>query len=160
MMDGKVKTVKVALQFQLPSWIGDLTGLQLLYEKYTTKSVNELTPLLLIGKKMVGKWSMLAMIGNQFVFGNDPAIFKEKVSELPVINLNLFFDYCDVFNLGLEVNLRGIGESFEELVTMPQVHARFSKNYLMQAGFGTSYDGHSFSPISAFRLIKEFNYAP
>ena len=67
------------------------------------------------------------------------------------------YDYAEIFDLGLETNLRWIGANFEELILMPQIHALIAKDFKLQIGFGSTYDGSRFSPISAFRLIKEFN---
>jgi len=157
-VNGKVKTVKGALQFRLPGFLGDVTGTQLIHEKVIGDSIHETTVLLLSGKKLTQKWSAFTMIGNRFVYGNDPSIKNSRWRELPIVNLNFFYDYAEVFDVGLETNLRGIGAGFEELIIMPQVHALMAKDFKLQAGFGLSYDGYSFSPISAFRLIKEFNY--
>jgi hypothetical protein len=156
-MDGKIKTFKTALQFKLPSWWGGVTGTQIMHEKVNGESINETTVLLLSGSRLNEKWSLFSMVGNRFVYGNSAKIKDTKWRELPLINANLFYDYAEVFDLGLEMNLRGMGASFEELIIMPQIHALMSKDFKLQAGFGTSYDGIKLSPISAFRLIKEFN---
>jgi hypothetical protein len=156
-VDGKIKTFKTALQFELPNWWGEITGTQIMHEKVNGKSVNETTLLLLSGKRLNEKWSVFSMIGNRFVYGNSPTIKDSKWRELPIVNVNLFYDYAEVFDLGLETNLRGVGASFEELIIMPQMHALMAKDFKLQAGFGASYDGYQFSPITAFRLIKEFN---
>lgn len=156
-VDGKIKTFKSALQLELPSWWGDVTGTQIIHEKVNGKSINETTLLLLSGMKLSEKWSLFSMIGNRFVYGNSPVIKKSKGRELPIINMNMFYDYAEVFDLGIETNLRGIGASFEELILMPQIHALMAKDFKLQAGFGTSYDGYNVSPIAAFRFIKEFN---
>jgi hypothetical protein len=155
--DGKIKTFKTALQFQLPNWWGDITGIQIIHEKLNGKSIYETTPLILSGKKLNEKWSVFSMIGNRFVYGNSPAIKDSKWRELPILNLNFFYDFAEVFDLGFEANLRGVGASFEELIIMPQIHALLDKDFKLQVGFGTTYDGYLFSPITAFRLIKEFN---
>ncbi|MFP5492353.1 MAG: hypothetical protein ACLGG0_12685 [Bacteriovoracia bacterium] len=156
-IDGKVKTFKTALQLELPNWWGDLTGTQIMHERVNGKSINETTLLLLSGKRLSEKWSIFTMVGNRFVYGNEETIQNAKWRELPIINLNFFYDYADVFDLGLETNLRGVGASFQEFVLMPQIHALMAKDFKLQMGFGSSYDGFSFSPITAFRLIKEFN---
>jgi hypothetical protein len=156
--DGKVRTLKAAFQFQLPSWIGDLTGLQLIYEASTEKSIHEFSPLLIVAKRLSRKWSVLAMIGNRFEFGNDPSLKNRKFEELPLVNFNLFYDYAKLFDLGLEFNLRGAGASFEEVLIMPQIHALLARDFKLQAGFGMTYDGFRFAPVSAFRFIKEFNH--
>lgn len=58
-VDGKIKTFKTALQFELPNWWGDITGTQIMHEKVNGKSVNETTLLLLSGKRLNEKWSIL-----------------------------------------------------------------------------------------------------
>jgi len=156
-VDGKIKTFKTALQFQLPNWFGDITGTQIMHEKVNGVSINETTLLILSGKRLNEKWSIFSMVGNRFVYGNTAAIKNSRWRELPILNVNLFYDYAEVFDLGLETNLRGMGASFEELIIMPQIHALMAKDFKLQAGLGTSYDGYQFSPITAFRLIKEFN---
>lgn len=156
-VNGKVKTFKSAAQFELPSFWGDLTGLQIMHEKANGQSINETTFLLLSGKRLNDKWSIFTMIGNRFVYGDSAEIKKTKGRELPIANLNLFYDYADVFDLGLEINLRGMGASFEELIVMPQIHALMADDFKLQMGFGVTHDGYKFSPITAFRLIKEFN---
>jgi hypothetical protein len=156
-VDGKIKTFKTAVQFELPDWFGDITGTQIMHEKVNGRSINETTILLLSGKRLSDKWSIFSMLGNRFVFGNSPSIENAKWRELPIVNVNLFYDYAEVFDFGLETNLRGIGASFEELVIMPQIHALLARDFKLQMGFGTSYNGYDFSPLSAFRLIKEFN---
>lgn len=159
-VNGKVETYKGALQFQLPSWIGDLTGTQLMHEKFAEDSVHETTVLLLSAKRLSEKWSVFTMIGNRFVYGDSDSIRNRRMRELPIFNLNLFYDFADVFDLGLETNVRGMGASFEELIVMPQIHALLTHDFKIQMGFGVSYDGYDYSPISAFRFIKEFNYGP
>ena len=156
-IEGKIKTFKSALQFELPNLVGDITGTQIMHEKLKGKSVSETTLILLSGKRLNDKWSIFSMFGNRFVYGNPPLIKDSKWRELPIVNINLFYDYAEVFDLGLETNLRGIGASFEELIIMPQIHALMAKDFKLQAGFGTAYDGYRFSPVTAFRLIKEFN---
>lgn len=155
--NGKLETIKGALQFQLPSWIGDITGTQIMHESFMEESINETTVLLLSAKRLSQKWSTLTMIGNQFVYGSSSSIKSKRWKELPIANVNLFYDHSEELDLGLEINLRGIGGSFEEVLIMPQMHAVLATDFKIQAGFGTSYDGHTFSPVSAFRLIKEFN---
>lgn len=156
-IDGRVKTFKTAAQFELPSFWGDLTGTQIMHEKVNGESINETTILLLSGKRLSDKWSVFTMIGNRFVYGDSVEIKKTKGRELPIANLNVFYDYAEVFDLGLEINLRGIGGSFEELVVMPQIHALMADDFKLQMGFGVTHDGFKLSPITAFRLIKEFN---
>lgn len=157
-VDGKVETFKGALQFQLPDWIGDVTGTQLIHEKVNGKSINETTILLLTGKRLANKWSSFSMIGNRFVYGDSKEIKKTKERGLPIINLNFFYDYADNFDLGIETNLRGIGASFEEVILMPQIHVLLKRDIKIQSGLGVSYDGFRFAPITALRLIKEFNH--
>lgn len=154
---GRSHSYKGALQFQLPSVIGDLTGLQLMHEKIHEKSWNESTILLLIGKRLNSKWSLFTMLGNRFVYGRDLEV-KERSRDLPIANFNLFYDYGRSFDLGLEVNVRGVAASFEELIVMPQLHALLEDDFKIQFGFGASFDGYQTSPISALRLIKEFNH--
>lgn len=156
-VDGKLKTFKTALQFKLPDLWNGSTGTQVMHEKVNGKSINETTILLLHGKRITEKYSVFSMVGNRFVYGDSAKIRRTKWRELPILNVNLFYDYADVFDLGLETNLRGVGASFEEFVVMPQIHALLAKDFKLQAGFGTSYDGYVFSPVTAFRLIKEFN---
>ncbi len=155
--NGKLETLKAALQFELPSWIGDITGTQIMHESFMEESINETTVLILSAKRLSQRWSTLAMIGNQFVYGSASSIKSKRWKELPIVNLNLFYDHSEEFDLGFETNLRGVGGSFEELLIMPQIHALLATDFKIQAGFGTSYDGYTFSPVSAFRLIKEFN---
>jgi hypothetical protein len=150
---GKIQTFKTALQFQLPSWIGDITGTQILYEKQNGDSYQELTPLLLIAKRLNQDWSTLMMLGSQIVFNKG-----ENNFDLPILNLNFFYDFADVFDLGFEINQKGIGSSYEETILMPQIHALLKDDFKIQAGFGVHYDGYRASPVSAFRLIKEFNH--
>jgi len=156
-VNGKVKTFKSAAQFELPNWWGDVTGTQLIHEKVNGKSINETTFLLLSGKRLNDKWSVFSMLGNRFVYGNSLEIKNSKLRELPIVNVNFFYDYAEVFDLGIETNLKGVGASFKEFIVMPQIHALMAKDLKLQAGFGTSFDGYAFSPITAFRLIKEFN---
>lgn len=156
-VDGKVKTFKSALQFMLPNFVGDLTGTQIIHEKVNGKSIHETTLLLLSAKKLTSKWSMFSMLGNKFTYGSSSTIKSTKGREMPIANFNLFYDYADVFDLGVETNLRGAGASFEEFIVMPQIHALLAKDFKLQAGFGSSYDGYKISPVTAFRLIKEFN---
>ncbi len=155
--NGKIQTFKGALQFELPNWLGDITGLQIIHEKVNGKSIHETTALLLIANRINDKWSALTMLGNQFTYGDSVEIADNKGRELPIINLNFFYDYADIFDLGLEMNLKGIGGSFEEFIFMPQIHALLKEDIKLQAGFGTTYHGKAYSPISAFRLIKEYN---
>jgi len=157
-VNGKVKTFKTVLQFEIPDWWGDITGTQIMHEKTNGKSINETTLLLLSGKRLSSKWSAFSMIGNRFLHGTVSEIGNSRWRELPIANVNLFYDYADVFDLGLETNLRGMGASFEELIIMPQLHALMAKDFKVQIGFGTSYDGYTFSPLTALRLIKEFNH--
>lgn len=157
-VDGKIKTFKTALQFQLPNWWGDVTGTQLMHEQANGVSERETTLLLLSGKRLSERWSIFSMIGNRFVAGAAPAVRARRGRELPIVNVNVFYDYAEAFDLGFETNLRGLGASFEELVLMPQIHALMAKDFKLQAGFGAAYDGYRFAPVSAFRLIKEFNH--
>ena len=157
-VDGKIKTFKGAFQMQLPKFVGDINGLQIIYEKVNGESIHEVTPLLLIGAHHSGKWSTFTMLGNRFVFGDASELENKKLRELPIINVNLFYNYAELFDLGFEVNLRGVGAGYDELIMMPQLHALLKEDFKIQFGFGTSYDGYEFSPVSAIRIIQEFNH--
>ncbi len=154
---GKVKSYKSAFQMRIPTIIGEINGFQIIYEKESNASLHQITPLFLLGTHVSGKWSIFSMFGSRLVYGdvkkNDNSNFREQ----PIVNLNVFYDYADMLDMGFEVNLRGVGAEYDELILMPQMHLLVEEELKIQFGFGTSIDGHEFSPLSAFRLIKEFN---
>lgn len=155
--EGKIKSYKSALQVHVPTIIGEINGFQLIYEKANNSTVQKVTPLFLIGKHISGKWSTISMVGSQLVYGKKPAEEKNDLLELPILNVNIFYDYADMVDIGCEMNLRGVEAGHRELIMMPQMHSLIGEDFKTQFGFGTSYDGKEFSTLSAFRLIKEFN---
>lgn len=153
-LHGQIKTFKSALQFKLPDLLNQTIATQIIYENFLKKDTQEATLLLIFAKRINDRFSTLNMLGSRLVKGQD-VHGKNKV--LLIFNHNLFYNYDSHFDFGLELNLRGIGSSFEELLIMPQFHALLAKDFKIQAGFGIAHDGYTPSPISAFRLIKEFN---
>lgn len=149
--EGKIQTLKSALQFQIPSWFVQLAGIQVIYETSVKENLHELTPLLILAHRLSPRWSTLAMVGNQI------SSAAGRIHQKPIMNLNFFYNESEAIDLGLEINLSGLGASFDGLIMMPQVHTLLSGDIKIQAGLGTLYDGYRHSAISAFRLIKEFN---
>lgn len=157
-VNGKLHAYKAAFQSELPAFVGDVDGIQLIYEKFHDKSIHDLTPLFIVGKKFNDNWSTIAMVGNKFLAGQDHEVRHKQWRELPIVNLSLFNHNSDDFVIGLESNLRGVGASFEEFLLIPQIHTLTENHFKLQAGLGMAYDGYVFSPVSVFRLIKEYNY--
>jgi hypothetical protein len=155
--DGKIKSFKLAFQQQLPRLIGDLNGLQLIYEKVSGKDVTEISPIYLIAFRFFNRWSNVTMLGNRFYSGREVPQKKLSVREEPIINSTLFFDYNPMIIFGMELNLLGVGASFRELLIMPQMHVLLENDLHFQAGYGAVFNGQDFLVASSFRLIKEFN---
>jgi hypothetical protein len=149
---GQVYSYKVAYQMALPTLIPGTNGLQLIYERIKEKGNNEFTSLYLLANRFNNHFSAIHMIGGRFVF--------EQVHHAqfnPIINSTLFYDYSSNIDLGIEFNLQGLREHFEEFIVLPQVHILFPNDYKIQLGAGISY-GDTASAMYALRLIKEFNH--
>jgi hypothetical protein len=155
--DGVVESYKVALQFQIPSYFGQINGVQVIYEKLREEDVHEVTPLYLLAHRFSHKWSTLSMVGYRAVVGDRRAARRAHRAEGAIVNSSLFYNYRRVLDLGLELNMSGFSGKNSEYILMPQLHALFPLDIKVQAGFGANYDAYRVSPITAVRLIREYN---
>ena len=155
--EGKIKAFKTALQFQLPDIFNGKTGMQIIYENFLGEKTQEGTLIFVYARKLDSHWSSLTMLGNRFVDGDKIHGHTRSGKELPILNQNLFYNYAENFDFGIEINLRGVGASFEELLVVPQIHSLLAHDFKIQTGLGVAHDGYVTSLVSAFRFIKEFN---
>jgi hypothetical protein len=152
MRGGSVESYKTAVQYTLGEAKRSsryLHGVQAIYENYNGVDLTEYSLLYLYAYRISKKVSFLGMLG--------PRIDQQKNHShmLELINFTLFYNFSREVDFGIEINNEGLFDRFEQIQLMPQIHLALGKHYKIQFGFGSIYDGHDFSPVSAFRLIYE-----
>jgi hypothetical protein len=150
--NNRILSYKFAYQMKLPSLVPGLNGFQLIYEWIKPSRQHEVTPLYLLGHRWTKSISTMTMIGGRMVFDQ-----PQQMQINPIINSTLFYSYNRKIDLGLEMNLQGLREDFEEFILLPQVHYLFRGDYKLQLGVGMIFNGYS-SAFYALRFIKEFNH--
>ena len=154
--DHEVRAYKGALQYHFGEDRFHIHhGVQFIVENLRYENANELSPLYILAGRYDFHHSYLMMIGNRFQQGRET---EAKDGQLhPLINFNYFYNFSQKSNLALEVNLDGVGASFKDLLLMPQLQISLTRQFKLQAGVGAQYDGNSWEPATAFRLILESN---
>jgi hypothetical protein len=132
-------------------------GVQFIVENLRDNNVNELSPLYILAGRYDYHHSYLMMFGNRFHHGRSKEEEQKNGQLHPLINFNYFYNLSLESNLGLEINLDGAGKSFKDILLMPQAQFSLTHQLKIQAGVGTLYDGNSWEPSTAFRLIFEVN---
>ena len=132
----------------------DLHGLQLIYEADKAFSESEGTLYYIIAYRWNTSFSTIALVGGRW-----PLEADHRFS--PRWNITLFYNKSDEIDIGLEVNHSSNWHSEAQWTQIiPQLHFALDEGYKIQFGFGAREEFKQWSPVSMFRLIREFNRGP
>lgn len=129
-------------------------GFQLITQRFIDEDThNELTPIYIYGHRFNHDYTMLAMIGDQYHYG------EVSNGHFLVLNATIFHVYSRVKDIefGLEQNVLGFGHNFQYWRITPQIDVVLEDHWKIQTGFGTLYTYvHGWESTSSLRVVKEF----